>query len=95
MGCHAWFFRLIKENEVAVDTCNYSDEKFGEDKYTDIDTPHNLFRIDGYPDDTLLSLEQTMEFIEHNKERMSFIENWETRLKEFWSKNPDGLIEFG
>ena len=95
MGCHTWFFRAIKENEIATDTCDYSDEMFGEDRYTDIDTPHDLFRIGGYPDDKLLSLQQTMEFIERNKERISFSENWEERLKEFWSKNPDGVIEFG
>ena len=95
MGCHTWFFRPIKENEITEDTCDYSDEMFGEDRYTDIDTPHDLFRIGGYPDDKLLSLQQTMQFIERNKERMSFSENWEDRLKEFWSKNPDGVIEFG
>ena len=94
MGCHTWFFRPIKQNEIPSDTCDYSDEKFGEDRYTDIDTQHDLFRIGGYPDDKLLSLEQTMEFIERNKERMSFSENWEIKLKEFWSKNPDGVIEF-
>lgn len=95
MGCHTWFFRPIKENEIAEDTCEYSDEMFGEDRYTDIDTPHDLFRIGGYPDDKLLSLQQTMQFIERNKEQMSFTENWEERLKEFWAKNPDGVIEFG
>ena len=51
MGCHTWFFRPIKENEIAKYTCDYSDEMFSE--------------------------------------------NWEDRLKEFWSKNPDGVIEFG
>jgi len=77
MACHTWFFRPTKENEIAKDTCEYSYETFGEDKYTDIDTPHDLFRIGGYPDDKLLSLQQTMEFIKLNKEQMSFCENWE------------------
>ena len=58
MGCHTWFYRPIKENEIATNTCEYSDEMFGEDRYTDIDTPHDLFRIGGYPDDKLLSLQQ-------------------------------------
>lgn len=95
MGCHTWFFRPVKENEIAVDTCEYSAAMFGEDRYTDIDTPWDLFRIGGYPDDKLLSLEQTMKFIERNKKRMYFSENWEERLREFWCKNPDGVIEFG
>jgi hypothetical protein len=95
MGCHTWFFRPIKENEVAVDTCEYSSEMFGEDRYTDIDTPHDLFRIGCFPEDKLLSLEQTLEFIERNKERMSFSLDWETSIKEFWTKHPDGVIEFG
>jgi hypothetical protein len=95
MGCHTWFFRPIKENEVAVNTCEYSDEIFGEDKYTNIDTPHDLFRIGGYLDDKLLSLEQTIEFTVQNKEEMFFSENWEEMIKEFWLKNPNGVIEFG
>lgn len=95
MGCYTWFFRPIKENETPSNTCEYSDLEFGEDRYTDSDTPHNLFRIGGYPNDKLLSLEQTMNFIERNKERISFTENWETKLKNFWSENPNGVIEFG
>lgn len=97
MGCHTWFFRPIKENEEPSYYCGYSDEKYGENKYTNVDTPHNLFRIriGYYPNAKLLSLEQTIEFIEYNKENISFVENWEERLKEFWSKNPDGVIEFG
>ena len=97
MGCHTWFFRPIKKGEVAVNTCEYSQEVLGDDKYTDIDTPHNIFRI-AYSDDKLFSLEQTMAFIankEANKEVIYFSENWEERLVEFWSKNPDGVIEFG
>jgi hypothetical protein len=96
MECHTWFFRPIKENEIAEDYCDYSQEMFDEDRYTDIDTPHNLFRVGSFPDDKLLSLQQTMEFIEQNKDDyILFSENWEDRLKEFWAKNPDGVIEFG
>lgn len=36
-----------------------------------------------------------MEFINQHKEIMWFSENWETRLKDFWFKNPNGVIEFG
>lgn len=95
MACHTWFYRPIKENEIPSDTCEYSIEMFGVDKYTDIDTPHDLFRIGRYPDDKLLSYEQTMHFIKQNEKKMSFCENWEDRLKQFWSKNPNGVIEFG
>lgn len=46
-------------------------------------------------DGSYVKKEQTMEFIERNKEQISFTENWEEWLKDFWSKNPDGVIEFG
>ena len=95
MACHTWFYRPVQENESPSDTCEYSDEKFGDDRYTDIDTPHDLFRIGSYPGDKLLSLEQTLAFIDRYKDSMTFSENWEQRLKEFWSKNPNGVIEFG
>lgn len=95
MGNHTWFYRPIKENEIPTDTCEYSDEMFGEDRYSKIDTPHDLFRIFKYNDAKLLSFEQTMEFIKRNKENIRFTENWEEKLKEFWAKNPDGVIEFG
>lgn len=95
MGCHTWFYRPTKEKEIAVDTCEYSEEIFGEDRYTDVDTPHDLFRIGGYPNDKLLSLEQALIFIEKNKDQMTFSENWKQHLVEFWSKNPYGVIEFG
>jgi hypothetical protein len=95
MGCYTWFYRPIKDNELPTDSCEYSVEQYGDDRYTDIDTPHNLFRIRNYPNDKLLSLEQTMEFIEKHKERISFSEDWEEELIKFWSKHPDGVIEFG
>ncbi|MFA5154149.1 MAG: hypothetical protein WC554_16485 [Clostridia bacterium] len=59
------------------------------------DLPHDLFRIYGYPNDKLFSLEQTMKFITDNKEKISFCENWAKRMKKFWLNNPDGMIEFG
>lgn len=90
MGCHTWFFRPIKKNEKSSDCCDYSDEG-----YTDIDTPHDLFRIGNYTDDKLLSLKQTLDFIDKNKDIISFSENWEIELKEFWDKYPNGVIEFG
>lgn len=71
MGCHTWFFRPIKVGEKAGDCCVYSNEKFDDNRYTNSDTPHNLFRIGGYPEDYLLSLEDTLAFIEKYKESIS------------------------
>jgi len=99
MGCHTWFFRPIRENEdadeIASATCDYSDEIYGDDRYTDIDLPHDVFRIAGFPNNYLLSLEETLAFIEKNKEIITLGENWEERLRAFWSEYPDGVIEFG
>ena len=95
MANHTWFYRPIKEGETPTDTCEYSEETFGDDRYTDIDTPHNIFRVYEYREDKFLSLEQTLAFIENNKEIVSLAANWEARLKEFWIKNPNGVIEFG
>jgi hypothetical protein len=95
MGCHTWFFRPIREGEIPAETCEYSEEEFNDHRYTDRDTPHDLFRIGTYPNDKLLSLGQTMIFIEHNKEQMLFSENWKEKVEDFWLKNPNGVIEFG
>jgi hypothetical protein len=57
--------------------------------------PHDLFRIGHYPENKLYSLYQTMKFINENKEKMSFCDDWEKYLQEFWMKNPDGMIQFG
>lgn len=57
---------------------------------------HNLFRIPGYPEDMLFSLEETIEFIKINKNFIYWYANdWEKRLNEFWEKYPDGMITFG
>lgn len=95
MGCSTWFFRPIKEGEIPSDTCEYSEEIYGDDRYTSIDTPHNLFRVRNYPEDKLLSLKETLDFIEKNKDSVTFDYDWEARLIAFWDKNPDGVIEFG
>jgi hypothetical protein len=102
MGCHTWFFRPIKEGEVPEDTCEYSDVTFGDDRYTDIDTPHDLFRAAYHEGVYLLSLEETLKFVEDNKDEIcSYFYNevtkkdWKDLLTDFWNKNPDGVIEFG
>ncbi len=95
MGNHTWFYRPIKKDEVATDTCEYSHEKFGDDRYTDSDTPHDIFRVHKYREDKFLNLEQTLEFIEKNKDIVALSDNWKENLENFWTKNPDGVIEFG
>jgi hypothetical protein len=96
MGCHTWFFRKINKDETAVEHCYYSLKNFGENRYTDIDTPHDLFRIGTYPTNVLLSLEETLQFIENNKEIIyGFANDYEKELIQFWENNPDGVIEFG
>jgi len=97
MGCHTWFFRPIEEGEQAEDTCYYSTVEHGEDRYTDVDTPHDLFRINDTVCDEvyLLSLTQTLGFINTHNKFMTFSDNWSKRLVQFWVSNPDGVIEFG
>ena len=96
MGCHTWFFRPIRDGEQPDDTCAYSQEKYGDDRYTGHGTPSDLFRVGDYPEVFLLSLKETLEFIELRRDKMSFpVENWEEKLADFWAKNPDGVIEFG
>jgi hypothetical protein len=73
----------------------YINEKF----YTcDDEMPHDTFRIGGYPETKLFSLEETLKFLEDNDGKIDY---WMTKeetiekLKEFWTKYPDGMIEFG
>jgi len=57
---------------------------------------HDLFRIGGYPNDKLFSLEETLLFIENNKENIGKIDDFCYQLlSEFWQENPDGMINFG
>lgn len=67
---------------------------------TDVSMTHNIFRIGGYPEDMLFSFEETIEFIEKNKEAISnyrgpLQEDTIDRLKKFWEQYPDGMIDFG
>lgn len=86
MGCHTWFFRPAKQGEKPVDHCAYSDGY--------IDTEYaDLFRTHYHDDVYLKSFNETIEFI--NKENISITDENLLRLKEFWDKYPDGVIEFG
>ena len=75
---------------------------------TDDHLGHDTFRIGGYPETKLFSLEETLDFLEKNDDKISYASTiWDKtdrsilkakaieRLKEFWEKNPDGMIDFG
>ena len=97
MGCHTWFFRPTVEGEKAEDTCEYSEATYGDDRYTDIDTPHDTFRINFQVSEGvyLKSLEQTLEFVAAHKDQMSFLDCYDVEIRKFWKENPEGIIEFG
>ena len=56
---------------------------------------HDVFRKYGYPDDRLFSLEETLNYINNYENKCIVYENTIDLLKDFWSKYPDGFIEFG
>ena len=56
---------------------------------------HDMFRKYGYPDDRLFSLEETLNYINNYENKCIVYENTIDLLKDFWSKYPDGFIEFG
>ena len=54
----------------------------------DYSLPHDLFRVGGYPEDRLFSLEDTMFFIENND-----IQRYDSvGITDFWERFPDGMI---
>lgn len=58
--------------------------------------PHDIFRLGGYPEDELFSLEETLDFIERNKDKITYHnKDWKEQLEDFFRKNPDGAIDFG
>lgn len=66
---------------------------------TSDELPHDYFRIGNYPEDLLFSLEQTLNFLESNNDKIFY--SWKSKeetikyLKEFWNQYPNGLIKFG
>ncbi len=55
--------------------------------------PHDIFRVGDYPEDNLLSFDETINFCEKNDVKLS--QEKIDRLKDFWDKNQNGLICFG
>ncbi len=67
----------------------------GKGYYTDAGF-HDLFRIGGYPEVCLFSLDQTLEYIKiYEKKYNCKIDVMMDLLQEFWNKYPDGMINFG
>lgn len=59
---------------------------------------HDPFRIYGYPDDKLFSYEECLVCIrKYEITKNTTVELWRDgdTLKEFWDRNPDGMICFG
>lgn len=63
--------------------------------YNNNNMPHGLFRIGGYPDDRLFSLEETLAYLDKNKEFITTYDYTIESVTKFWNENPEGLIEFG
>jgi hypothetical protein len=56
---------------------------------------HDEFRRHSYPEDKLFSLKETLDYI-NNPDNQCVTYDWtEKRLREFWYKYPEGMIEFG
>ena len=61
-------------------------------------TTHDVFRKYGYPEDTLFSYEETINYIEDIKNECHLyitLEETKEKLKNFWDMHPDGMIDFG
>lgn len=101
--------RIVEKNLCQVAVCNryrnndnltvYENGVFYE--YTH-DLTHDVFRIGGYPNDKLFSLQETLDFIEKYKDKIYHYhfnnvtnQDWKEQLEEFWVKYPDGMIDFG
>lgn len=54
---------------------------------------HDLFRIGGYPETLLHSYDETIKFIKENDCKTYDYTN--EKIKEFWNKYPNGVIDFG
>ena len=69
----------------------------GKGLYVAVDDTHDIFRY-GYTDTILCSLSDTLKFIEDNDSDIGYNYDKETtilKLKKFWEKYPDGMIDFG
>jgi hypothetical protein len=79
---------------------------FNNNIYEKVNEFHDLFRTNDYNSPILISFEETLNFINlNNLKGISYFSEEEKRIiteepdfkkiKEFWNKYPDGIIEFG
>jgi len=92
--------RMVKNNFCQRAVWNHQDDKnlteYIDGKGFYMETGfHDTFRKYGYPEDKLFSLQETLDYINNPKNDCTIYENTIERLKEFWDKYPDGMIEFG
>lgn len=62
------------------------------------DLPHDVFRTWGYPEDVLESYQDFENFIvtnEYRLEQFDSLEETKQKMKQFWEKFPDGIVDFG
>lgn len=63
--------------------------------YSECDDYHDVFRKYGYPENMIFSLEETLEYIKDPKNECVVYDYTERRIREFWEKYPNGMINFG
>lgn len=94
MGCHTWFYRPLKEDELIHEENKISyrlDDK--DELFVEANGYHDIFRLYGYPSVTvhnLFELKRLMgdQFSTLNKEQID-------KISKFFKKHPDGIITFG
>jgi hypothetical protein len=93
MGCHTWFYRPALEGEEPSDDCQFSEDTFGEDRYVEVPELHDLFRVNGYPEDQIQSFYDAVRFCK--SKGIELREGQVGRMRDFWRENPFGVVEFG
>jgi len=74
--------------------CARNNSVYIKDKGSDL--PNTIFRVGNYPEDQLLSYEETINFINSHVVSFSYEKEMALdKLKQFWEKYPDGMICFG
>lgn len=59
---------------------------------------HDIYRVGGYPEDELHSLQETLDFLAKRQREEKYIsedEHTMPSLEEFWTKYPTGMITMG
>lgn len=79
---YAW--RALKLKERYINGMFYKDAGY-----------HDCFRIGNYPDDELMSYDETIWFLNFHHDKITIYDNTYDQINKFWRENPNGLIEFG